>query len=282
MADFDFNNLMVGNASQFVDPTYTPESEVSGRESLDFFNDPSITTHSVQQSPQPYSVAPTVTERNAVDAVAVDPTEAAKVQAQSAALKTQADPNISSREYDPEIEYRGSTGYTYARPKESHMNDAILGAAGWLQGYLMNGNAAEGMSLAGQMVSMNQDRVHRFKQIDYLESQGYNPKDIDAFVLTGDQKVLQKNKQEYINAGGGKIFNPATGQFISDPNAAKTVTRTVDLGNRTVVYYSDGSQESLAKGVAPHAGGASASGTWIPLGNGYAFNNKSGLGSLFG
>lgn len=68
---------------------------------------------------------------------------------------------------------------------------------------------------------------------------------------------------------GGSVYNPLTGQFTRAPEAPKMrePVREVDLGNRVIVYYNDGTTETLPKGAAPRmgggggAGGAAGSGT---------------------
>ena len=61
---------------------------------------------------------------------------------------------------------------------------------------------------------------------------------------------------------GGSVYNPVTGQFTRPPEAPKMrePVREVDLGNRVIVYYNDGTTETLPKGAAPRMGGGGGAG----------------------
>lgn len=163
----------------------------------------------------------------------------------------QANVDASATAYNPETQYKTKSGYTYTKPNESHWNDSMLGMLGWMSGYLVNGNAGEGMNGAFQAVANNENINHRFKQIDHLESKGYNPKDIDNFIQTGDTKQLVQNKAQWQAAGSGIIYNPQTGESkylgTGSSQAAKNIERTVDLGDKVRVYYVNGGSEDIPK-----------------------------------
>lgn len=59
---------------------------------------------------------------------------------------------------------------------------------------------------------------------------------------------------------GGAVYNPLTGGFTRPPEAAKprVPVQEVNLNDRVIVYYNDGTTEVLPKGMAPRAGGAGA------------------------
>ena len=73
--------------------------------------------------------------------------------------------------------------------------------------YLANGGDVEGaLSASMDFNNTRNDREHRYGQIQYLESRGYNPQDINEWVRSGDPKSLVKNKKSWQNAGGGALW----------------------------------------------------------------------------
>jgi hypothetical protein len=61
---------------------------------------------------------------------------------------------------------------------------------------------------------------------------------------------------------GGSIYDRATGQFITPPEAPKprVPVREVDLTDRAILYYSDGTSETFLKGAAPRGAGGGGGG----------------------
>jgi hypothetical protein len=64
------------------------------------------------------------------------------------------------------------------------------------------------------------------------------------------EMMKQRTGQQVV---GGALYDRATGQFIQPPTGPKKVDREVDVGNAKIVFYSDGSQETFRKGLAPTA-----------------------------
>lgn len=60
------------------------------------------------------------------------------------------------------------------------------------------------------------------------------------------EMIKQRTGQQVV---GGSIYDRATGQFIGP----KTVEREVDVGNAKIIFYSDGTRETIQKGLAPTA-----------------------------
>lgn len=114
-----------------------------------------------------------------------------------------------------------ATGYSYQKPQEaSHLHDILGSVMGYLAGYAQTGDTGAGLANAYQLVKQRKDKEARFGNIDYLEKQGYNPKDIDSYVQSGDPRDLVLNKSTYQNLGEGyvmdnqgnvkRVFTPAT------------------------------------------------------------------------
>ena len=61
---------------------------------------------------------------------------------------------------------------------------------------------------------------------------------------------------------GGSVYNPLTGQFTRAPEAPKprVLERTVDLNDRVIASYSDGTERIFMKGAAPRMGGGGGAG----------------------
>jgi len=66
------------------------------------------------------------------------------------------------------------------------------------------------------------------------------------------EMLKQRTGQQVV---GGSIYDRATGQFIQPPAGPKTVEREVDVGNAKIIFYSDGTRETIQKGMAPTAAG---------------------------
>lgn len=71
------------------------------------------------------------------------------------------------------------------------------------------------------------------------------------------EMLKQRTGQQVV---GGSLYDRATGQFIQPPAGPKTVEREVDVGNAKIIFYSDGTRETIQKGIAPIAGGGAGMG----------------------
>lgn len=265
---------------------FKPTEEI---DNFDFLNAPGIVNpqapevSEIERISQPDAVTQSYQrpQRGAFEAITyASETPTPEIQMQKDYVAARHDANISATAYeDSEDVYRAPSGYTYEKPKESQWNDAMLGMLGWMSGFLVNGNTGEGMQGAFSAVAENENRAHRFKQVDYLESQGYNPKDIDSFIRTGDYKSLVKNKAAWQAAGAGIIFNPSTGEYKRLTGAGGTsgriIDKTVDLGDRVLIQYADGTKEEQPKGDKP----SNSSDFQVIPGTGYRFNKRTGESS---
>ena len=72
------------------------------------------------------------------------------------------------------------------------------------------------------------------------------------------EMLKQRTGQQVV---GGSLYDRATGQFIQPPAGPKTVEREVDVGNAKIIFYSDGTRETIQKGMAPTAAGGGMGGS---------------------
>lgn len=203
-----------------------------------------------------------------------------------------SDPNIRpySSTDDRDIYVSPNTNYEYKRVDEDKSSAVWMGALNFLSSYLATGGDANpqqaigaGMMGAYSGYKNQEDKQHRFKQIDYLEKKGYNPVDINEYVQVGDRKLLVRNQEKWQSAGNGMLFNNVTGEskMVEGYQPKQGQVKTIDLGNRVGILDNQGNiTQYLPKGAAPkmfapQGQGASGAGTWIPLGNGQVYNNKT-------
>ncbi|MGL5582847.1 MAG: hypothetical protein ACRDCE_18040 [Cetobacterium sp.] len=141
---------------------------------------------------------------------------------------------------------QGQYNYQYAdyRP-EGAMSSIFKSMLTYSLTYLGNGGDVGG-ALAASMDYNNTrlDREHRWQQIAYLEERGYNPKDIDHWVKTGDPKALVKNLDAWQSAGGGYIYNRQSGEMkhgkgdgIGNMYDGKRIADKIDLGDKVRVWF---------------------------------------------
>lgn len=107
----------------------------------------------------------------------------------------------------------------------------------------MVGMPAAGIAAAAATWMGASDRQHRYKQIGYLEKAGYKPEKIDAWVSTGDQRLLAEDKMEnkFVSLGAGKMGNTQTGEILGGGTAGGMADgkKDIDWGNYT---FKDGTK----------------------------------------
>lgn len=91
----------------------------------------------------------------------------------------------------------------------------------------------------------------------------------DVATMAPDLAKLASESVTGVTVGGSRLY-PLTGQFVKPPEAPKprVLERTIDLNDRVIASYSDGTTETFPKGAAPGAravgggggGGGSGSG----------------------
>lgn len=223
--------------------------------------------------------------------------------------EAQRDPNITPSAYAEQHDnvYKGPvSGVYYARPDDSDWNDTAMAVMGAMRGYLRTGGSPTGvMDGAFNSYMDHRDRVHRFNQIDYLEQRGYNPIGIQGYLQDGDLTKLTKDKKEEVSGlkqvssidQGNNIHvvyqgpngivekdypkNLTPEQQQQKATSGKEIARSVDLGNRVMIIYKDGTSEYQMKGVNPGTQdnhGVAPGGTSVTVnsGQGFSFNKDMG------
>ncbi|EBA3920932.1 hypothetical protein EE88_21625 [Salmonella enterica] len=165
---------------------------------------------------------------------------------------------IATNSKDEDQDYVTSTnGNKYEKVNDSDWHNGLAAAANYVSTYFAtNGNVGAAGMAAGQAVDNNEQKAHRLSQVDKLEAAGYNSLDIQNWINSGDKKDLVTNKGSWTSGGNGTMFNTLTGDTRIIPGAVNTnaPVKTVDLGDRKVMYYADGRQEEVAKGATPRYG----------------------------
>lgn len=176
---------------------------------------------------------------------------------------------IASNAPDEDENYITSTnGNKYQKVDDSAWHQSWTAAASFMSNYFAsNGNVGVAAKAAGQTVYDNDAKAHRLSQVDKLEEQGLNPLDIQNWVNSGDKKDLITNKGSWTSGGNGTMFNTLTGETRTIPGAVNTTApvKTVDMGDRKIMYYADGRQEEVAKGATPKFSAAGIGGGSIGL-----------------
>lgn len=208
-----------------------------------------------------------------------------KIRKQEDMKQVWADEGISPT-VDTANKYRSSsTGFEYNVVDGSKGKLIANAMLGYITNYLQAGGADSAQAIgAGALGAYNmyrnqEDMAHRFGQIDYLESKGYNPTDISDYIQTGNREALVANKGKWQAAGAGIIFNPTTGEYKRLTGAGGTsgriIDKTVDLGDRVLIQYADGTKEEQPKGDKP----SNSSDFQVIPGTGYRFNKRTGESS---
>lgn len=157
-------------------------------------------------------------------------------------------------------------GNKYEKVDDSPLQMGLTAAASYMSAYLSSGgNVGVAAEATGQATYDLKQRAHRLSQIDKFEDMGGNPLDGQAWITTGDKKYTTFNKGSWTSAGNGQMFNTATGEIRSAGGMNTAPVKTVDLGDRKVLYFADGSQQEVAKGATPklNVAGATSGGIGI-------------------
>lgn len=119
---------------------------------------------------------------------------------------------------DASAEYRaGEKRYRYADPGDdrSRVVNTLLAAAGTL---FMVGMPAAAIFVGAKTWLDQGNQQHRFKQIDYLEKEGYMPEMIDQWVATGDNRFLAEGKKKrFENLSNGMTWDNYEKKFVEKP-----------------------------------------------------------------
>lgn len=103
------------------------------------------------------------------------------------------------------------------------------------------------------------NRQKRVENIPYLEKQGFTKESIDMYLETGDNRHLIKGDKEenYMDTKvvDGQMYafdkrDPAGTMKPVATNGQK-INKTVDLGDRVIIQYNNGSSEIVSKGMTP-------------------------------
>ncbi|EIH1265674.1 hypothetical protein LLL17_004304 [Salmonella enterica] len=155
-------------------------------------------------------------------------------------------------------------GNKYEKVNNSKWDQSLAAAATYMSTYFATGgNVGKAGIATGQALYDMDAKAHRLGQADKLEGQGFNSLDIQNWINSGDKKDLVTNKGQWQSGGNGVMFNNLTGETRQIPGATNpnAPVKTVDLGDRKVLYYADGRQEEVAKGAAPKFQAAGAGGS---------------------
>lgn len=117
------------------------------------------------------------------------------------------------------------SGFSYSKPEhQSAWGDAFRAFSGYVGAYLKHGNAGEAIDGAYKAVKDSEDQAKRFQDVDYLEAKGYNPKDIQAYIISGNPKDLVMNKTAWHAVGG------SSNAIYSDEGMIKTAPGLGEVG----------------------------------------------------
>lgn len=161
---------------------------------------------------------------------------------------------ITSDLKDDSNSYKSRSGNAYDKFDNSSLQQGLTVAAQYMSAYFATGgNVGKAAFSAGQSLADMDAKEKRYGKIDELEDAGHNPLDIQKWLDSGDDKDLVVNKGSWTSGGNGTMFNTLTGEVKAIPGAVNTnaPVKTVDLGDRKVLYYADGRQETVAKGANP-------------------------------
>lgn len=153
-----------------------------------------------------------------------------------------------------------------ARQQRAEMS-AAQQASSQIAGRLMGGMplpTAPGPMAGDELTGVNVQSAYRRDPQDALRM-AMTPAGMNAMQLSPQlAEVLKQNVGQQVV--GGSIYDRATGQFITPPEAPKprTPVREVRRGNVVDVYFSDGTMETRPIGVAPSAMGAGAGTVTLP------------------
>lgn len=192
------------------------------------------------------------------DLAAVDPSTDARTPEQFKQDAHTANAIATSGNDD---DYHVSTaGNKYDKFDNSALQQGLAAAANYMTSYLATGNVGKAAMASGQALYDMDEKAKRYDKIDELESTGHNPQDIQNYLNSGNTKDLITNKGTWQSGGNGIMFNNLTGETKQVQSASNAPTKTVDLGDRTIMYFADGSTQEVAKGATPKLTVAGAGG----------------------
>lgn len=114
-------------------------------------------------------------------------------------------------------------------------------------------------AIAGRLGARGEDvgeqtQLEEVRPMSGMGLQGLMASAAGSAAIQADPQLAEMMKQRTgQQVVGGALYDRATGQFIQPPTGPKKVDREVDVGNAKIVFYSDGSQETFRKGLAPTA-----------------------------
>ncbi|EEL9457990.1 hypothetical protein FV395_23325 [Salmonella enterica] len=170
--------------------------------------------------------------------------------------------------------FTSNTGYHYDLEEEGR--DAQQSKATWAYAAAFLGGAGAGKAalFASQATNDHINRIHRQRQINDLESMGYNPIDIQRWTETGDNKDLLTNKGKW-SYSNGFMVNDLTGE-----------RRDAGLSTDQATGYNIDQQKNLetqrhnlaGENIDQQKVNLDAQGTYVAAGNGEMINNRTGSG----
>lgn len=153
---------------------------------------------------------------------------------------------------------QGKDGYQYTPQMTDgdKWKDTLLKGAAAL---FMTAMPAAGIAAAAMTWMGNSDRQHRQGQIRHLEEKGYKGKDIQAWIDSGDHRLLAEDKvdNKFVSLGAGKMGNVQTGEILGGTTGdGKKIRDKVDLGDKVRVWYvGEEGYTDIPKGKLPNASG---------------------------
>lgn len=156
---------------------------------------------------------------------------------------------------DDSDSFTSKAGTKYDKFDNSALQQGLTVAAQYMENYFATGgNVGKAAYAAGQSLADMDAKQKRYGKIDELEATGHNPQDIQKWLDSGDDKDLITNKGSWSASGNGSIFNSLTGEFKQNPNVSQSgAPKAVDLGDRKILYFPDGTTQEVAKGATPKA-----------------------------
>ncbi|EAQ9051867.1 hypothetical protein D8V62_23815 [Salmonella enterica] len=177
--------------------------------------------------------------------------------------------NTASNSPDEDENYiTSSNGHKYEKVDNSDLAVGLTAAATYISNYFDSDyNAGYAAKATGKALYELDAKAHRLSQVDEREANGENPLDIQNWINSGNKADLTRNKGSWTSGGNGTMFNTLTGETRTIPGAVNSnaPVKTVDMGDRKILYYADGRQEEVAKGATPKFNVAGASGGSIGL-----------------
>lgn len=176
---------------------------------------------------------------------------------------------VATNSADEDDNYiKSQNGNRYEKVNNSKWDQSLTAAATYMSAYFATGgNVGKAGMAVGQALYDQDAKAHRLGQADKLEAEGMNPLDIQNWINSGDKKDLITNKGSWTSGGNGTMFNTLSGEVRNIPGATNlnAPVKTVDLGDRKVMYYADGRQEEVAKGATPKFSAVNPNGGSIGL-----------------